>query len=918
MAKVSQSQAVKENFSNQYWRLNNLYKIKSKQGEMIPYRFNWVQERLYKEMHYLNIILKGRQLGCTTFIDLLFLDTCLFNSNKNAGIIAHHQDDAKKIFEEKILIPYQHLPQSLQDAITTDTKSKSELQFANHSYIRVGTSMRSATLQYLHICLAGDTEILTKNGATIKIKNIKEGDKVLTGNGSYLPVAGLVKNRFSDIGRKFLAIKSFGWSDPLKVTGNHPILTREHKSGNRIWKNADELKSGDYIGYPIRSVNSNIKEIIADDIKIKLSKDLGYLVGFYLAEGHIRNTEVMFGIHRNETDKAIKMIECFPELYNSYRIYDHKDSLTTQVIVNGKRISSLLRKFGTGKDKYIPDNIWHYGRKFVDGLLLGYFDGDGCFKNISQIQVTSTRRSLILQVKMLLISLRYGYPTIYQKDAGVNYGRNCQESWVLKLNGAGNWKFREHHGLPLPEPQTWAGKWRIAHGRRPEGRKFWRRGKDYYWARITDIKECPEEEFVYDIALQKVPHSFTTVNGVVHNSEYGITCARFPEKAQEIRTGALNTVQAGQIAFIESTSKGRIGHFPELWDQAYDTHKRMAKLSQLDWKIFFFPWFEEPEYEIETGGVVFGARDLEYFEDLAAKHNIHLPERKRAWYVKKWETLGPAIRQEYPSTPEEAWEGGGVLLNWNSRYHEVEDGPWPPPANAPMFMGFDYGFSHPFSVGWYWTDYDGIMYRAREWYGYNGNPNEGIRLTPSEIAEGIKKREQQWGIWGRVSRRVAGSDCFSRRLNPKTGELGPTIAYDFSMVDSMLGLEQANDKNRAACVAQVHERLRIKFDEAGELLHPPLFQVYKNACPQFLRTVPSIPCDPHDSEDAWSDAEDHIFDEFKMVSMSWPLVLLPLQPRKVGPALIVEAVERRYLEDALPWTAPVDPEEGGFFAEERW
>ena len=559
MGKVCQNLAINEleqRLSDQRWRLNNLYQIKDKKGHMVPFRFNWAQERLYNEMHYLNIILKARQLGCTTFIDLLFLDTCLFNSNKNAGIIAHHQDDAKKIFEEKILIPYQALDPAFQEVIPTDTKSKSELQFANHSYIRVGTSMRSATLQYLHV------------------------------------------------------------------------------------------------------------------------------------------------------------------------------------------------------------------------------------------------------------------------------------------------------------------------------------------------------------------------------SEYGITCARFPEKAQEIRTGALNTVQAGQIAFIESTSKGRIGHFPELWDQAYDLHKRMKKLSQLDWKIFFFPWFEEPEYQIEPEGIVFGARELEYFEQLAAKHNIHLKDRQKAWYVKKWETLGTAIKQEYPSTAQEAWEGGGQLLNWNPLYHEVEDGPWPPPQNAPITMGFDYGFSRPFAIGWYWIDYDGLMRLAREWYGYNGNPNEGIRLTPSEIAEGIKRKEEEWGIWDRPIRRIAGSDCFARRLNPKTGELGPTINDEFAAVHSHLALEQANDKNRMACVAQYHERLRIKFDKEGQLTEPPRFQVYKTACPQFVRTVPSIPSDPLKPEDADTNAEDHHFDQSKYVFMSWPLSLVEEPTPKQGPARIIHRVEQEQPDTegavVLPWQVGQGSEEYAGFFEEEW
>jgi hypothetical protein len=46
----------------------------------------------------------------------------------------------------------------------------------------------------------------------------------------------------------------------------------------------------------------------------------------------------------------------------------------------------------------------------------------------------------------------------------------------------------------------------------------------------------------------------------LHVSEYGQLCSRYPDKAREIRTGALNTVQAGQVVFIESTAEGREGH----------------------------------------------------------------------------------------------------------------------------------------------------------------------------------------------------------------------------------------------------------------------------------------------------------------------------------------------------------------------
>ena len=55
---------------NQDWRLRNLYKIKDKEGLVNYFEPNWAQIELRKP-HYLNIILKARQLGVTTYHALL-------------------------------------------------------------------------------------------------------------------------------------------------------------------------------------------------------------------------------------------------------------------------------------------------------------------------------------------------------------------------------------------------------------------------------------------------------------------------------------------------------------------------------------------------------------------------------------------------------------------------------------------------------------------------------------------------------------------------------------------------------------------------------------------------------------------------------------------------------------------------------
>ena len=142
----------------------------------------------------------------------------------------------------------------------------------------------------------------------------------------------------------------------------------------------------------------------------------------------------------------------------------------------------------------------------------------------------------------------------------------------------------------------------------------------------------------------------------LHVSEYGQLCSRFPEKAREIRTGALNTVQAGQCIFIEFTAEGREGHFYDLCEAAQTKQRMGTPLTPLDLKWFFFPWHRAPEYAIEPEGVVIDEQFRKYFATLETTAGIVLTPAQQAWYQKKAETQLADMKREYPSTPEEAFE----------------------------------------------------------------------------------------------------------------------------------------------------------------------------------------------------------------------------------------------------------------------
>lgn len=148
-AEAQAYQEIKNNLADRYWRLNNLYYIRDKQGNKVKFKLNWAQKDFYPELWYFNVILKARQLGFTTFILIYFLDACLFNDDHAAGVIAHTTKDAKELFDNKVKFAYENLPQWLKVERKAIQDSATNLAFTNGSSITVGTSLRSGTFQKL-------------------------------------------------------------------------------------------------------------------------------------------------------------------------------------------------------------------------------------------------------------------------------------------------------------------------------------------------------------------------------------------------------------------------------------------------------------------------------------------------------------------------------------------------------------------------------------------------------------------------------------------------------------------------------------------------------------------------------------------------------------------------------------------------
>lgn len=139
--------------SDRWWRLNNLYWIKDKWGRVLRFAPNAVQQRLDDDLHYLNLVLKSRQHGVTTWACIRALDTILFRANCQTGIVAHTAFDAAKFFRQKVLFAYDRLPDWLKRARPVVQRNMKDgiLELGNGSSIEVSVSHRGGTLQFLHV-----------------------------------------------------------------------------------------------------------------------------------------------------------------------------------------------------------------------------------------------------------------------------------------------------------------------------------------------------------------------------------------------------------------------------------------------------------------------------------------------------------------------------------------------------------------------------------------------------------------------------------------------------------------------------------------------------------------------------------------------------------------------------------------------
>jgi hypothetical protein len=216
------------------------------------------------------------------------------------------------------------------------------------------------------------------------------------------------------------------------------------------------------------------------------------------------------------------------------------------------------------------------------------------------------------------------------------------------------------------------------------------------------------------------------------------------------------------------------------------------------------------------------------------------PELVRAWLEGDWEAIEGAYFPEFSMAK-----------------HVVK--PFEIPPYWARIRSMDWGSARPFSVHWGAVSdgslphmQRGAIVIYREWYGWNGKPNEGCHMTAHDVGNEIRRLEGD----EQMADEVLDPAAFAQDGGPSIAErLGSNWRRADNARVARLGAMGGWD--------QLRQRL------IGEEGRPMLY--FFATCTHIIRTLPAAQHDRARPEDIDTDSEDHALDDVRYLCMSRPM-----------------------------------------------
>lgn len=273
----------------------------------------------------------------------------------------------------------------------------------------------------------------------------------------------------------------------------------------------------------------------------------------------------------------------------------------------------------------------------------------------------------------------------------------------------------------------------------------------------------------------------------------------------------------------------------------------------------FNPQTQQDEVIVRTQVAIFGSyRENIYLDPkyVASLNEITDENLKRAWLYGDWDV-----------------NAGGALDDlWRSNVHVLPR--FRIPSHWRVDRTFDWGSSHPFSVGW-WAEANGeevemindrgvvigtfcpprgTLIQIAEWYGTKTiGTNQGLKMSARDVAIGIRNREIAMLENGWIEQQPFPGPA-DNQIDNVTEKETETIAK--KMADEGVRWTKSDKAKGSRKIGLQLARDMLQASVSGEKAGLYFMQ----NCTAAIEILPSLPRDEEDLDDIDTDAEDHPWD----------------------------------------------------------
>ena len=295
-------------------------------------------------------------------------------------------------------------------------------------------------------CVAPDTLVMSKNG-------LEEIQHLGIENEEDVSLDVIDRNHNWNKASKFFRYENrevvnintnLGYN--ITCTLNHPLMT-VNKSGDFVWKNAEELQNDDCLvmskGF-FKDVEN--RELPENSMNIKWTPNFAKFLGLYTSKG------VMYKPNYHCLEICSKSEEVWNMVKGAMAEIGLEDSCTVRerksgIIINSKELVSVMKGFGFGTGaliKEIPSII--YTSPHVKEFVLGMWLGDGSAekhanKNTDEVSYASSSCVLVSQLQTLLLGMGFASSRTAYPDSGIS------GSHVVKITGQDAVRFADSIGM---------------------------------------------------------------------------------------------------------------------------------------------------------------------------------------------------------------------------------------------------------------------------------------------------------------------------------------------------------------------------------------------------------------------------------------------------------------------------------------